>query len=135
MATEDDLKRGGQAAVALMGIAAARARQIAEQLLGSRSHPGPRQPEPKSKAETLVEEGKHAAAEVIGALRREAGIMIHDLERLEQALRGQSEPDKAPTPDKAAPVKRSAPAKKAASAKRAPAAKKSPRPSKSTGRG
>ena len=134
MSTEDDLRRGGQAAAALAGVAAARAKQIAEQLLGGRAKP---RQEAKTKAEALVEEGKHAAAEVIGALRREASVMVEDLERLEHALRGDggvgpgraraARPRPGPAARKAGAQKVGAQkvgARKTAATKRAAAAKK-----------
>ncbi|MDA8300960.1 MAG: hypothetical protein M0005_05310 [Actinomycetota bacterium] len=89
MATEDDLRRAGQAAAALMGVAAARARQVADQLL----RPSDRaRTEAKQRAEALVDEGRRAAAEVVGALRREVAVVFRDLDRLERDLRRDEEP-------------------------------------------
>jgi hypothetical protein len=86
MSTEDDLRHLGQAAAALAGMAAARAKQVAEQLLGPR--PQPRE-DAKQRAGRFVEEGRHAAADVVSALRREASVILRDLEHLEQSLRAQ----------------------------------------------
>jgi hypothetical protein len=86
MSTEDDLRHLGQAAAALAGMAAARAKQVAEQLLGPR--PQPRE-DAKQRAGRFVEEGRHAAADVVSALRREATVILRDLEHLEQSLRAQ----------------------------------------------
>jgi hypothetical protein len=86
MSTEDDLRHLGQAAAALAGMAAARAKQVAEQLLGPR--PQPRE-DPKPRAGRFVEEGRNAAADVVSALRREASVILRDLEHLEQSLRAQ----------------------------------------------
>ncbi len=114
MSTEDDLRHLGQAAAALAGMAAARAKQVAEQLLGPR--PQPRE-DPKQRAGRFVEEGRHAAADVVSALRREASVILRDLEHLEQTLRegdghgGASRPgDRTATvtPIERAPAKRSA---------------------------
>ena len=124
MGTEDELRRGGQAAVALVGVAAARAKDIAEQLLGPRSR---LRGEAKTKAEVLVEEGKYAAAEVIGALRREASVIIYDLEQLERTLRGRASNEgeaPGPTAKKTASAKEAAPVKKAATSKKAATVKK-----------
>ena len=90
MGTEDDLKRLGQAAAALAAVAAARAKEAAEQLLGSREKA---RSGAKHKAENLVEEGRHAAAEVISALRRETSVILHDLQKLEKNLRGNQHRD------------------------------------------
>ncbi len=130
MGTEDDLKRLGQAAAALASVAA-REREAAEQLLGSgeKARSGA-----KHKAENLVEEGRHAAAEVISALRRETSMILHDLQKLEKNLRSNqpkdgrstaesSEAAKTSATKKAAAVKKSAPAKKAGPTKKAAAAK------------
>jgi hypothetical protein len=84
MSTEDDLRHMGQAAAALVGVAAARAKQVAEQLLGNRDRG---REEFKRRGDSFVEEGRHAAADVVGALRREASVILHDLEHLEQTLR------------------------------------------------
>jgi hypothetical protein len=84
MSTEDDLRRLGQAAAALVGVAAARAKQVAEQLLAP--HEKGRE-EAKHRAGSFVEEGRHAAADVVSALRREATVILRDLEHLEQNLR------------------------------------------------
>ena len=85
MGTEDELKRCGQAAAALMGVAAARAKQVAEQLLGSRESA---KEDAKQRAESLVDEGRRAAADVISALRKEASVLFRDLDHLEEHLRG-----------------------------------------------
>jgi hypothetical protein len=85
MGTEDELKRCGQAAAALMGVAAARAKQVAEQLLGSRESA---KQDAKHRAESLVDEGRRAAADVVSALRKEASVLFRDLENLEEHLRG-----------------------------------------------
>lgn len=126
MGTEDELRRGGQAAVALVGVAAARAKDIAEQLLGPRSK---LREDAKTKAEVLVEEGKHAAAEVISALRREASVIIEDLQQLEKTLRGRGAPGggqpRGPgAPSTSAPAKKAPAAKKAASSRKATSSKK-----------
>jgi hypothetical protein len=83
MSTEDDLRHMGQAAAALVGVAAARAKQVAEQLLGNRD----KEREDVKRRGGFVEEGRHAAADVVGALRRETSVILHDLEHLEQSLR------------------------------------------------
>ena len=85
MSTDDDLRKAGQAAAALMGVAAARARQVADQLL--RPSDRARQ-EAKNKAEALADEGRRAAADIVSALRREVAVVFGDLERLEGDLRG-----------------------------------------------
>ena len=85
MGTEDELKRCGQAAAALMGVAAARAKQVAEQLLGSRESA---KEDAKQRAGSLVDEGRRAAADVISALRKEASVLFRDLDHLEEHLRG-----------------------------------------------
>ena len=138
MGTEDDLKRLGQAAAALAGVAAARAKEAAEQLLGSREKA---RSGAKHKAENLVEEGRHAAAEVIGALRRETSVILHDLQKLEKNLRsdqhkgGHSSAAAAgeattSATKKAAPVKKSATAKATSATKKTAAAKKAAAPAK-----
>jgi len=137
MGTEDDLKRLGQAAAALAGVAAARAKEAAEQLLGSREKA---RSGAKHKAGNLVEEGRHAAAEVISALRRETTVILHDLQKLEKNLRANQDKEHRSTPEaagaagaattsaakKAPPVKKSATAKAASAprTKKAAAAKK-----------
>jgi len=69
-----------------MGVAAARARQVADQLL----KPSDRaREEARHKAEVLAEEGRRAAADVVSALRREVAVVFGDLERLEHDLRGE----------------------------------------------
>jgi heparin binding hemagglutinin HbhA len=116
MSTEDDLKRLGQAAAALAGVAAGRAKQVAEQLLGPRDR---EREEAKRRGSGLVEEGKHAAADVVSALRREASVILHDLEHLEQTLRARegggpgatTTAETALEPAKAAPAKRTGAAK------------------------
>ena len=131
MGTEDDLKRLGQAAAALAAVVAARAKEAAEQLLGSRDKA---RSGAKHKAENLVGEGRHAAAEVISALRRETSVILHDLQKLEKNLRSNQHKDgrstaesaeaaKTSTTKKAAAVKKSAPSKKAGPANKAAAAK------------
>ena len=138
MGTEDDLKRLGQAAAALAGVAAARAKEAAEQLLGSREKA---RSGAKHKAENLVEEGRHAAAEVIGALRRETSVILHDLQKLEKNLRSKQHKEgrssaeaagaaTASASKKAAPVKKSAPAKATSATKKSAAAKKAAVPAK-----
>jgi hypothetical protein len=84
MSTEDDLRRLGQAAAALAGVAAGRAKQVAEQLLAP--HEKTRE-DARQRAGSFVEEGRHAAADVVSALRREAAVILRDLEHLEQTLR------------------------------------------------
>jgi hypothetical protein len=84
MSTEDDLRRAGQAAAALMGLAATRAKQVAEQLLGSRENSGQ---DVRHRAESFFEESRSAAADVVNTLRREASVVLHDLEQLEHNLR------------------------------------------------
>ncbi len=88
MSTEDDLRRAGQAAAALMGLAATRAKQVAEQLLGSRENTGQ---DVKHRAESFFEESRYAAADVVNTLRREASVVLHDLEQLEHNLRRRQE--------------------------------------------
>jgi hypothetical protein len=90
MSTEDDLRRLGQTAAALAGVAAARAKQVAEQLLGPREKA---REEAKHRAGSFVEEGRHAAADVVSALRREASVILRDLEHLEQNLRAREADD------------------------------------------
>ena len=68
-----------------MGVAAARAKQVAEQLLGSRENA---RTDAKHRAESLVDEGRRAAADVVSALRKEASVLFRDLEHLEEHLRG-----------------------------------------------
>ena len=68
-----------------MGVAAARAKQVAEQLLGSRENA---KEDAKHRAGTLVDEGRRAAADVVSALRKEASVLFKDLEHLEEHLRG-----------------------------------------------
>ena len=75
----------GQAAAALMGLAANRAKQVAEELLGSRDKA---RQDARHRAESLVDEGRKAAADVVSALRREATVLLRDLEHLEEGLRG-----------------------------------------------
>jgi hypothetical protein len=84
MSTEDDLKHLGQAAAALMGLAAARAKQVAEELLGSREKV---QEDARHRAGTFFEGGRYAAADVVSALRKEAVVVLRDLENLEENLR------------------------------------------------
>jgi hypothetical protein len=88
MSTEDDLRRAGQTAAALMGLAATRAKQVAEQLLGSRENTGQ---DVKHRAESFFEESRYAAADVVNTLRREASVVLHDLEQLEHNLRRRQE--------------------------------------------
>jgi hypothetical protein len=71
-----------------MGLAAGRAKQVAEELLGSGEKA---KKEAKNKANTFVDEGRRAAAEVVSALRREATALLRDLENLEGGLRGESQ--------------------------------------------
>jgi DNA-binding protein HU-beta len=122
MGTEDELKRCGQAAAALMGVAAARAKQVAEQLLGSRESA---KKDAKQRAGSLVDEGRRAAADVISALRKEASVLFRDLDHLEEHLRGGKGPAPAPSASGGAPYDQAAgPARKATTA-RATAARKS----------
>ena len=67
-----------------MGVAAARAKQVAEQLLGSRENA---RADAKHRAESLVDEGRRAAADVVSALRKEASVLFRDLDHLEEHLR------------------------------------------------
>jgi hypothetical protein len=126
MGTEDELKRCGQAAAALMGVAAARAKQVAEQLLGSRESA---KEDAKQRAGSLVDEGRRAAADVISALRKEASVLFRDLDHLEEHLRGGKGPAPAPSvsddvpDDEAARPARKATTARAAAVKKAPAAK------------
>jgi hypothetical protein len=125
MGTEDDLKRLGQAAAALAGVAAARAKDAAEQLIGSREKA---RGGAKTKAENLVEEGRRGAAEVIGALRREVLVILHDLQNLENNLRGHEKAagtNEAKVANKtaAAPAKKTAAATKSVPVKKVPASK------------
>jgi hypothetical protein len=131
MGTEDELKRCGQAAAALMGVAAARAKQVAEQLLGSREKS---KEDAKQRAGSLVDEGRRAAADVVSALRKEASVLFRDLDHLEEHLRGGKAPAPAPSGSRDGPDDGTArPARKAtaattttvkkATAARAPAAK------------
>jgi hypothetical protein len=123
MGTEDELKRCGQAAAALMGVAAARAKQVAEQLLGSRESA---KKDAKQRAGSLVDEGRRAAADVISALRKEASVLFRDLDHLEEHLRGGKGPAPAPSASGGAPYDQAAgPARKATTA-RAAAVKKAP---------
>jgi heparin binding hemagglutinin HbhA len=126
MSTEDDLKRLGQAAAALAGVAAGRAKQVAEQLLAP--HDKGRE-EAKHRAGSFVEEGRHAAADVVSALRREAAVILRDLEHLEQALRSRQGGAPATTTAKTAlDAGEQAPARRAAAPKKSgPAAKAGPR--------
>ena len=131
MGTEDELKRCGQAAAALMGVAAARAKQVAEQLLGSRERS---KEDAKQRAGSLVDEGRRAAADVVSALRKEASVLFRDLDHLEEHLRGGKAPAPAPSSNPSGPDdgavrparKATAPttaAVKKATATKAPAAK------------
>jgi hypothetical protein len=126
MGTEDELKRCGQAAAALMGVAAARAKQVAEQLLGSRESA---KQDAKQRAGSLVDEGRRAAADVISALRKEASVLFRDLDHLEEHLRGGKGPVPAPSASGAAPddeaprPPRKATTARAAAVKKAPVAK------------
>src|SRR5579862_7596398 len=126
MSTEDDLKRLGQAAAALAGVAAGRAKQVAEQLLAP--HEKTRE-EAKHRAGGFVEEGRHAAADVVSALRREAAVILRDLEHLEQALRSREGGTSGTTTARTAlEASELAPATKTATAKKsAPQAKAAPR--------
>ena len=120
MATEDDLRRVGQAATALFGVAAARARQVAEQLFGAQDKA---REEAVKRAEPFVEEGRRAAAEAIAAMRREAQRLLRELEHLERSVRpsrGTRVPSQAagpaarPSARAAKTVRATKPAKKAA---------------------
>src|ERR1700722_1594690 len=75
MATQDDLRRCAESAAALLGGAAARAKQVAELLLGSRERAGEQahkaEERAHKKAESLVEDGRRAAADALVTLRRE----------------------------------------------------------------
>ncbi len=128
MGTEDELKRCGQAAAALMGVAAARAKQVAEQLLGSRESA---KEDAKQRAGSLVDEGRRAAADVISALRKEASVLFRDLDHLEEHLRGGKAQAPAPSAGGASDDATAGPARKAATA-RAAAEKKAP-PAKAAG--
>jgi hypothetical protein len=111
-----------------MGVAAARAKQVAEQLLGSRESA---KEDAKHRAETLVDEGRRAAADVVSALRREASVLFRDLEHLEEHLRGGKPSGAAPAGNGAAPgdepaaPRPKAPAAQSAAAKKTPGARKS----------
>ena len=83
-----------------MGVAAARAKQVAEQLLGSRESA---KEDAKHRAESLVDEGRRAAADVISALRKEASVLFRDLDHLEEHLRGGKGPAPAPSGAAATP--------------------------------
>jgi hypothetical protein len=100
MSTEDDLKHLGQAAAALMGLAASRAKQVAEELLGSREKV---QEDAKHRAGTFFEGSRYAAADVVSALRREAVVVLRDLESLEENLRRRQADAGATTADPAGP--------------------------------
>jgi heparin binding hemagglutinin HbhA len=115
MSTEDDLRRLGQAAAALAGVAAGRAKQVAEQLLGPRDRG---REDAKRRSSSFVEDGKHAAADVVGALRREASVILHDLEHLEQTLRAREGggPSAATTAETALAPAKQAPAKRSGAA-------------------
>jgi hypothetical protein len=128
MSTEDDLRRLGQAAAALAGVAAARAKQVAEQLLGPRERA---REEARHRAGGFVEEGRHAAADVVSALRREASIILRDLEHLEQSLRAREGDAPGPTTEPAPPRRTETSAATAPAKKSAPPAKAAPR--KATG--
>ncbi len=109
-----------------MGVAAARAKQVAEQLLGSRESA---KEDAKQRAGSLVDEGRRAAADVISALRKEASVLFRDLDHLEEHLRGGKGPAPAPSvsddvpDDEAARPARKATTARAAAVKKAPAAK------------
>jgi hypothetical protein len=126
MSTDDDLRKAGQAAAALMGVAAARARQVADQLL--RPSERARQ-EAKNKAEALADEGRRAAAEIVSALRREVAVVFGDLERLEGDIRGRrpagtGPAGTGPVETGPTPAGRRRPAGEPSEARKAPAARK-----------
>ena len=120
-----------------MGVAAARAKQVAEQLLGSRENA---KGDAKHRAETLVDEGRRAAADVVNALRKEATVLFRDLEHLEEHLRGSKGSASAgqgggtPTVDEPAAPSRPTSAARAASAKKTGAVRKSAPTAKAAGR-
>ena len=120
-----------------MGVAAARAKQMAEQLLGSRENA---KGDAKHRAETLVDEGRRAAADVVNALRKEATVLFRDLEHLEEHLRGSKGSASAgqgggtPTVDEPAAPSRPTSAARAASAKKTGAVRKSAPTAKAAGR-
>ena len=121
MSTDDDLRKAGQAAAALMGVAAARARQVADQLL--RPSDRARQ-EAKNKAEALADEGRRAAADVVSALRREVAVVFGDLERLEGDLRRGRPPATRPAGTVLTPAGHGRPAGEPSEARKSPAARK-----------
>jgi hypothetical protein len=137
MSTEDDLRRLGQTAAALAGVAAARAKQVAEQLLGPREKA---REEAKHRAGSFVEEGRNAAADVVSALRREASVILRDLEHLEQNLRAREADDAgtATAPASGAeregsdhlPATQTSPPKKAAKSAKAAPRKETSKPAK-----
>ena len=121
MSTDDDLRKAGQAAAALMGVAAARARQVADQLL--RPSDRARQ-EAKNKAEALADEGRRAAADVVSALRREVAVVFGDLERLEGDFRGGRPAATRPAGTVPTPAGHGRPAGEPSEARKSPAARK-----------
>ena len=83
--TEDDLRRCAQSGAAFAGAVLKRAQEVAEQVLGSRDQA---RRDARRRAENLTRDGKHAAAEVLGTLRREFLVLLEDMEHLERTLRG-----------------------------------------------
>ena len=105
MTTEDDLRRCGQAAAALVGVAGARVRQAIDEWMGREKAPDDANYKPKSKPETIVEEGRRTAAEAVDAFRRGATAVLGDLERLEHDwLSAKRAPEAPPAPDDAPPA-------------------------------
>jgi hypothetical protein len=83
--TEDDLRRCAQSGPALARAVLKRAQEVAEQVLGSRDQA---RRDARRRADNLTREGRHAAAEVLGTIRREFLVLLEDLEHLERTLRG-----------------------------------------------
>src|SRR5579875_3458588 len=91
----DELRRCARAGAVLAGALANRARGAAEELLsGSR----PAGWGGLGRAEDLADEGRQAAAEVLGTLRRELSGLLGHMEHLEQSLRGPRAADVGPPP-------------------------------------
>src|SRR5579875_221451 len=92
----DELRRCARAGAVLAGALANRARGAAEELLsGSR----PAGWGGLGRAEDLADEGRQAAAEVLGTLRRELSGLLGHMEHLEQSLRGPRAADVGPPPE------------------------------------
>ncbi|HTW10308.1 MAG TPA: hypothetical protein VME46_22580 [Acidimicrobiales bacterium] len=101
MATQDDLRRCAESAGALVNGAASRARKLAETLFGPREQAEQRA---REKTETLVDETRRAAAEVIGTIRQGATVLVRDLEHLEDDLRASRREHESRRPGRAGPA-------------------------------